>query len=109
MIQADAAQLEQLLINILHNAVEASLETGGDGDDAAGAIWRIAWKYSCATTGPGIMNPTNLFVPFFTTKPGRIRNWSGLEPANRGSAWRIVDSGESQRTAVAKRCLRLPK
>jgi len=68
-IVADAAQIEQLLINILHNAVDASLET--DGGVAAG--WREAGE--CVEVfvqdeGPGVMNPTNLFVPFFTTKPG---------------------------------------
>ncbi|MDQ6861746.1 MAG: ATP-binding protein [Verrucomicrobiota bacterium] len=68
-IRADAAQLEQLLINILHNAVDASLETGG------GVL--IGWREisECVEIyvqdeGHGIMNPTNLFVPFFTTKPG---------------------------------------
>ena len=69
VIPADAAQIEQLLINILHNAVDASLET--DGKVAAG--WRAL--SDCAEVfvrdeGPGIMNPGNLFVPFFTTKPG---------------------------------------
>lgn len=69
MVQADAAQLEQLLINILHNAVDASLETGG------GVV--VGWREvsDCVEMyvrdeGHGIMNPTNLFVPFFTTKPG---------------------------------------
>jgi two-component system, NtrC family, nitrogen regulation sensor histidine kinase NtrY len=68
-VEADAAQLEQLLINILHNAAEASLETKG--------TVTIGWRdlEECVEvfvrdTGPGIMNPTNLFVPFFTTKPG---------------------------------------
>jgi len=68
-IDADAAQLEQLLINILHNATEASLETKG--------TVTVGWRdmAECVEvfvrdTGPGIMNPTNLFVPFFTTKPG---------------------------------------
>ncbi|MGZ5022510.1 MAG: sensor histidine kinase, partial [Chthoniobacterales bacterium] len=68
-IRADAAQLEQLLINILHNAVDASLETGG------GVV--VGWREvsDCVELyvqdeGYGIMNPTNLFVPFFTTKPG---------------------------------------
>lgn len=68
-IRADAAQLEQLLINILHNAVDASLETGG------GVV--VGWREvaECVELfvrdeGQGIMNPTNLFVPFFTTKPG---------------------------------------
>jgi two-component system nitrogen regulation sensor histidine kinase NtrY len=69
MISADAAQIEQLLINILHNAVDASLETGGK----VVAGWRT--PRDCAEVfvsdeGPGIMNPGNLFVPFFTTKPG---------------------------------------
>ena len=68
-IMADAAQIEQLLINLLHNAVDAALETHG----AVTIGWRLAGD--CAEIfivdeGPGIMNPTNLFVPFFTTKPG---------------------------------------
>src|SRR5437868_4610361 len=68
-IMADAAQIEQLLINLLHNAVDAALETHG----AVTIGWRAAGD--CAEIfiddeGPGIMNPTNLFVPFFTTKPG---------------------------------------
>ncbi|HEY5037328.1 MAG TPA: ATP-binding protein, partial [Chthoniobacterales bacterium] len=68
-ISADAAQIEQLLINILHNAVDASLEIGGKVT--------IGWRSlgECEEVfirdeGPGIMNPSNLFVPFFTTKPG---------------------------------------
>lgn len=69
IISADAAQIEQLLINILHNVVDASLETGGH----VVAGWRSIGD--CAEVfvrdeGPGIMNPSNLFVPFFTTKPG---------------------------------------
>ena len=68
-IMADAAQIEQLLINLVHNAVDAALETGG----AVSIGWRLAGdcaEISVADEGPGIMNPTNLFVPFFTTKPG---------------------------------------
>jgi len=68
-VAADAAQIEQLLINILRNAVDASLETGGQ----VAVGWRAI--AGCAEVfvrdeGPGIMNPSNLFVPFFTTKPG---------------------------------------
>ena len=67
-IRADAAQIEQVLINLVHNAVDASLETNG----AVSIRWREV--ADCAEVivtdeGPGIMNPTNLFVPFFTTKP----------------------------------------
>jgi two-component system nitrogen regulation sensor histidine kinase NtrY len=68
-IAAVAAQIEQLLINLLQNAVDASLETGGNV--------AIGWREiaECAEVfvrddGPGLMNMSNLFVPFFTTKPG---------------------------------------
>jgi two-component system, NtrC family, nitrogen regulation sensor histidine kinase NtrY len=68
-IQADPAQLDQLLINLLHNAVDAALETGGgvrvgwEREDGYIEVW-------VQDEGPGIPNPTNLFVPFFTTKQG---------------------------------------
>jgi len=68
-IRADAGQVEQALINLLHNAAEASMATGGPVT--------IGWKevgdgveIFVRDEGEGIMNPTNLFVPFFTTKPG---------------------------------------
>jgi two-component system nitrogen regulation sensor histidine kinase NtrY len=68
VIRADPAQIEQALINLTHNAVDAALETRGDV--------AIGWheKEDCVEIfvqdeGPGIMNPANLFVPFFTTKP----------------------------------------
>jgi len=68
-IKADAAQIEQLLINLVHNAVDAALETNG----AVTIGWREAGdcvEVVVNDEGPGIMNPGNLFVPFFTTKPG---------------------------------------
>jgi len=68
MIRADAAQIEQALINLVHNAVDAALET--QGNVAIG--WREkegCVEISVQDDGPGIMNPANLFVPFFTTKP----------------------------------------
>ncbi|MDQ6809275.1 MAG: ATP-binding protein [Verrucomicrobiota bacterium] len=68
-IRADAAQIEQVMINLLRNAAEASLETNG----TVVTGWREisdCVEIFIRDTGPGIMNPTNLFVPFFTTKPG---------------------------------------
>jgi two-component system nitrogen regulation sensor histidine kinase NtrY len=68
-IQADAAQLEQLLINLVRNAVDASLETEGGVE--------LGWRKNgdslevfVRDEGPGLSNPGNAFIPFFTTKPG---------------------------------------
>ena len=68
-LNADRDQLQQMLINIIRNAVDASLEAGGKV--------RVAWARNgnwvnlfVQDEGPGIANPANLFVPFFTTKPG---------------------------------------
>ena len=68
-IQGDRDQLEQVMINLLRNAVDASLETGGSVT--------VSWKrqgaqleVSIQDEGPGLSNTANLFVPFFTTKPG---------------------------------------
>jgi len=68
-IAADADHLEQLLINLLRNAVDASLETGGHV--AVGWSTRNArLEVVVDDEGPGLSGTTNLFVPFFTTKPG---------------------------------------
>jgi nitrogen fixation/metabolism regulation signal transduction histidine kinase len=68
-ISADPAQLEQLLINVLRNATDAVLETQGGV--------RVTWEKLATAVeirieddGPGISETANLFVPFFTTKPG---------------------------------------
>ena len=69
-VRADGDQLEQLLINLLRNAADASLESGGSvavGWSAPnGARSLEVWVED---EGPGLPNTANLFVPFFTTKP----------------------------------------
>jgi two-component system nitrogen regulation sensor histidine kinase NtrY len=69
IISADGDQLDQLLINLLRNATDAALETHGGV--------RVGWTRSADSIevfveddGPGLSNTANLFVPFFTTKPG---------------------------------------
>jgi nitrogen fixation/metabolism regulation signal transduction histidine kinase len=71
-IDADPDQLEQLLINLLRNAAEATpAGTGG-----ARLSWSLVDRPSPAIEirvdddGPGLPPTANLFVPFFTTKPG---------------------------------------
>jgi len=68
-LSADLDQLEQLLINLVRNAANAALETGG----GASVRWRKNGAYLeilVEDDGPGLPSTTNLFVPFFTTKPG---------------------------------------
>ena len=70
---ADSDQLEQLLINIVRNAVDASLETGG----GVAIGWRKSgnwFEMNVDDEGKGLPDTSNLFVPFFTTKP----NGSGI-------------------------------
>ncbi len=68
-IQGDRDQLEQLLINLVRNAVDAASETGG----GASIGWRVNngfLEVLVEDEGHGLSNTANLFVPFFTTKPG---------------------------------------
>jgi nitrogen fixation/metabolism regulation signal transduction histidine kinase len=67
-IQADGDQLEQLLINLLANAVEAVQDSGGK----VAVGWRVDnghLEVTVTDDGPGLPDATSLFVPFFTTKP----------------------------------------
>jgi nitrogen fixation/metabolism regulation signal transduction histidine kinase len=73
-LACDAAQIEQVLINLVKNAVEAALEQRAHGHTDAGV--RLRWRKTSSAVeivveddGPGIAQATNLFVPFFTTKP----------------------------------------
>jgi len=67
-IQADGGQLDQLLINLVRNAVDATLE-------ADGAV-EVGWETRngqldvwVRDEGAGLADTANLFVPFYTTKP----------------------------------------
>jgi two-component system nitrogen regulation sensor histidine kinase NtrY len=68
IVQADGDQLDQLLINLLRNAVDAALLTGGTVQVGWGKK-QSAIEVWVDDDGPGIFNPSNLFVPLFTTKP----------------------------------------
>jgi two-component system, NtrC family, nitrogen regulation sensor histidine kinase NtrY len=68
-LNADPDQLEQMLINLLANAVDASLANGAK---PVSATWRLAGsnlEFMIEDRGLGIANAENLFVPFYTTKP----------------------------------------
>ena len=71
-IAADADQLDQLLINLVKNGADAVLEAGGQ-------LVEISWQrrgdrleLQVRDDGSGLAATANLFVPFFTTKPGGL-------------------------------------
>jgi two-component system, NtrC family, nitrogen regulation sensor histidine kinase NtrY len=85
-VMADPDQLEQMLINLVRNATEAVLESPiatkspSEAGSAPSNGFRpsvvISWKLlekavdlTIEDNGPGLLNPSNAFVPFYTTKP----------------------------------------
>ena len=104
-LMVDPDQIEQMLINLVRNAVEAALETGRARADASASAnasasatanatvnahpdkssvsaevstpqVTLSWKLeepnvvlNIDDNGPGLLNPSNAFVPFYTTKP----------------------------------------
>src|SRR5438067_3325668 len=85
-LEADPDQIEQMLINLLRNAAESVLESvpvkeeGSNGSSMTAAkskvpivlTWKISGQEMVLTiedSGAGLMNPSNTFVPFYTTKP----------------------------------------
>jgi two-component system nitrogen regulation sensor histidine kinase NtrY len=69
VVRGDGDQLDQVLINLVNNAADAAIQTGG--------CVTVGWTKTNAhlevwvqDEGPGISNTANLFVPFFTTKAG---------------------------------------
>ena len=81
---ADPDQLEQMLINLIRNAADAVLSGAGSypdkiPEDKTGV--QVRWQTNAREVtleiedeGPGLLNPSNLFTPFYTTKP----NGSGV-------------------------------
>ena len=118
---ADPDQLEQMFINLVRNAADAVLETGGSvgehtptsASQAESELVAVRWQadpedviLTIDDTGPGLLNPSNVFTPFYTTKPngsgvglvlsrqiaeahgGRIE--IGNRPSGRGCSVKVV-------------------
>jgi nitrogen fixation/metabolism regulation signal transduction histidine kinase len=107
-ILGDGDQLDQLLINLVRNGVDAAVETGGGVE----VTWRKLVRQLeilVADDGPGIADTHNLFVPFFTTKPsgsgiGLVLSRQICE-AHRGTL--TLEARPDRRGAVARLLLPL--
>lgn len=70
-IRGDRDQLEQLLINLVSNAVDASLQGRPDGDGTVSIGWSVEAdriEIHVDDDGPGLIQGTDVFVPFYTSK-----------------------------------------
>ena len=68
-LHADPDQLEQMFINLLANAVDASLANGANPVRIGWHVAESDLEVVIEDRGLGIANTENLFVPFYTTKP----------------------------------------
>ena len=102
-VSVDTDQIEQLFINLIRNAADACLEVG------AGSV-TVGWRRTrqgvdiwVDDEGPGLSNTANLFVPFFTTKPGGSGHRPRAVPPDRRSARGIAEARESSRRSRRER------
>jgi len=75
-IQADVEMIEQVLINLMKNAIEALSETHNPKLELIGRYDENSVKIEVIDNGPGIIKEAieHIFVPFYTTK----RTGSGI-------------------------------
>ena len=72
-VVADPHQLEQVFLNIINNALDAMVESCGEGSPSGVLKVRVFKKdaFVCVEfddCGPGIKDPNRIFDPFYTTK-----------------------------------------
>jgi len=71
MIRSDRVQLQQVLMNLMLNAIEAMKGTGGSLSVISRLNQEGRFQISVSDTGPGLpaAKEKQIFEPFFTTKP----------------------------------------
>jgi PAS domain S-box-containing protein len=107
VVAADGDQLDQLLINLVRNAADAAVETGGGV--------RVGWRtrggvveVTVDDDGPGLPDPGNLFVPFFTTKASGTGIGLVLSRQIAEAHGGALLLGPRRSSRGARACLRLP-
>jgi two-component system, NtrC family, nitrogen regulation sensor histidine kinase NtrY len=80
VLMIDPDLIEQMLINLVRNAVDAALEQAQSAQassETAAPEVSMRWEQYdrklaliVEDNGIGLLNPSNAFVPFYTTKPG---------------------------------------
>lgn len=70
-VSADSTRLEQVLVNLLRNSIEASEHSTAKRVEVRVAIHRTRIRITVRDHGPGLDDEVqaHLFEPFFTTKP----------------------------------------
>src|SRR5204862_7618205 len=73
---AGGGQVGHVLISLGRNGGGATLEAGGEGEGEGEGVVEVGWaapsrhlEVWVRDDGPGVGDPANLFVPFYTTKP----------------------------------------
>jgi two-component system, NtrC family, nitrogen regulation sensor histidine kinase NtrY len=114
VVEVDADHIEQALINLVRNAADAALSPDdvGKGGPHVKIVWRTSGSevvIGVLDNGPGLTNASNLFVPFYTTKPGGtgigLVLAQQIAQAHRGSV-QLVNRADGQTGCRAD--LRLP-
>lgn len=79
VLMMDPDLIEQMLINLVRNAVDAALEQAQSHKAGEAAEPKVTMRWEqfdrkvalmVEDNGIGLLNPSNAFVPFYTTKPG---------------------------------------
>ena len=109
VVRADPDQLEQLLINLVRNALDAAHEAGG----LAQVEWAIERtgdvEIRIVDEGPGVTAGADVFVPFFTTKPGGTGIGLALcRQIADAHGWHVALENRSDGVAGCVARLRLP-